>query len=1047
MILSRIVIVMAVIMAMGSPCSAQAATFKATGPTNETYDFELGLAPEVEVTFSNVSAETHFQLPFYALMIPGQIASGDDCMYFNGWAEGYDAPSENSNWRVPGNQYEPLQANDPGFAHCAFWIESQNPARIVVRHRYPLIRNSVIYNQGWTNPIGKQGEWVDQWFIISPDGTHIKKTRVYTQDATSCYPWVPPVHDDPDDRSIEVEGMYMMSFLRPNHTVADDLETNYWTLIKMNGSAKDVPQDYSGATFEENFRGFDNANIQLINTEATSSLDPYRIGRYSGCFNSAYTSDLAESNDPIPHRRFLGPTSYHNGGVGDLYMYTHWRVQPNHSVTEIWLNGYTSAGDAGGKDGGEDAGPELAKIARSWNHAPTLTLSNGATNASYCFGQRAFLLHKSGNDPVRGTIAASSRSPLVNPTFLIKDWGNGGVNLSLGDAAKTEGIDYHVGYYPTLTFEDDSMAMQTWNDVLIVWVEADTTSNTELILAPGTDAPVITQGDRVDVTIDENETSVPWVPPTVTATNPLAGTMTWSLAIPPAHGTAIVNGTGTTPTTLDYAPDSNHSGTDSFVVQVSNETAIDMITVHITITDYPDPPTAVDDVSITPMNVLRDIDVLANDYDIDGNPLTISAVGTPSYGSIVNHGSRLTYTPGSGIDGVTDVFTYTINDGTGRTDDGTVSVTIGGGPIGDFSTNLVVNFAGSDTVRNFTVHVPDSYDGSPIPLLLMFANVETLPSEVITQSDWSTTADVNGFIVIYPEALEGIRDHTGDGVPDRAWDIDFGGIGTDTQDRQFVVDLLDWAEANYNVRTTHVFSAGFSVGGVFSYYITTELYPRIMSFSEQTGGFAKGTGWFWPSEVPAASGFSGYILHSPTDEYVDPSNADLLFSEVTSKGHRAFLDKFSGKSDPGHNWAPSENQAQWDFFMDSAYIVNGPVPTNWLAAQNGVWTSNFETIIGDDPDEDGFTTLQEYRMGTDPRSDNSFPHIDDIQFDGSGVTLTWRNARVDTPPPAIVIQGRSNLSTGSWFYAGQKAAQNGINTWSKPTLQSTFYRIVSTNAP
>ena len=99
--------------------AVEAAPFQATGPSSESYGGS-GDTNVIEVTFSNTTARTLFRFPFYALMTPGQIANGDDCMYFNGWAEGYDTPNQNPNWNVAGHQYEPSAENDPGFANCAF---------------------------------------------------------------------------------------------------------------------------------------------------------------------------------------------------------------------------------------------------------------------------------------------------------------------------------------------------------------------------------------------------------------------------------------------------------------------------------------------------------------------------------------------------------------------------------------------------------------------------------------------------------------------------------------------------------------------------------------------------------------------------------------------------------------------------------------------------------------------------------------------------------------------------------------------------------------
>ena len=1114
--------------------SVSAATFQASGPTNETYG---GSGTAIEVTFASTPAKMQFRFPFYGLMIPGALTNGNDSYYINGWAEGYDSPNQNANWNAEGHSYEPTSNNDPGYNHVAYWIESQDATRIVVRHRYALIRSNVVYNSAWVNPVGKQGEWVDQWYIFSPDGTHIKKTRVYTQDATNTKPWVSA---SGDERVHEVEGMYWMNFGRPNHRVHDDIETNYWTLIKMDGSAHDIDFDYGANPSPTDFAGFGNANIQLLNTRATTGLDPFRIGRNASCINSAYQAGGAQFAEPIPH--FGNSNAYQIAGIGDLYMDTHWQVSPGNYVTEIWLNGYTSAGDDGGNDGGADAGPELARLARSWTAAPTLSVTSGASSASFDLGQRAYLVSRSGAGPIQGQLSASDAQPFINGTFFIRDWGNDSINVSVGSQVLSEGTNFHVAYHPLFSFEDSAGTVQQWTNTMVLWVQATETNTAAITIAPNANAPVIQQGSSVSVTIDEDEQSLPWSPPTIHATNPIGGTgsLVWSLANPPANGAATVSGSGASPVVLDYTPNTNFSGSDSFVVQVSNGTSTDSITVNVTVNGHPDNPTAVNDIATTPMNATADLDVLANDYDIDGQTVTISAIGTTTYGTAINNTTNITYIPNNGVSAVTDVFTYTIDDGTGRSDIGTISITIGGGQTGSYSTNVATSYLGTNISRNVDIHVPASYDGSPMPVLFVYHNFNDTPAGAATKTSWNTTADANGFIVVYPEARDAAYDVDGGG-PDKAWELPDGGIGIDNADLHFTTDILDWLETQYNVRTTHVFSSGFSTSGNFAYFAAAMLHPRITGFTEQSGSFTDGGTWFWPANMPAGTNFIGYILHSPTDPWVTNAYAQTLYSGMTNRGYRAYYEDFSSNPDPGHAWTPARNQDQWTWLMANApaiddpptaiagatpkngtaplsvsftgssstddngisgyswdfgdggnstatnpdYIytnagnflvslsvidtaaqtsvayvaisvqsnivtatTNGAIPFAWLAAQNSDWTNNYEAAAASDPDNDGFTTIQEYWIGTDPDSSNSYPKIDILTIDGTNITLEWRHASVNTNLPSITIERTTDLATGTWSTVGFNSPTNGLHIWTDGTpLPSAYYRLSSTNAP
>jgi len=70
------------------------------------------------------------------------------------------------------------------------------------------------------------------------------------------------------------------------------------------------------------------------------------------------------------------------------------------------------------------------------------------------------------------------------------------------------------------------------------------------------------------------------------------------------------------------------------------------------------------------------INVVANATDADGDPLTISELGTPSAGGTVAiQDNQVAYTPATGFSGQ-ETFTYTLTDGEGGTVSGTVSVSV-----------------------------------------------------------------------------------------------------------------------------------------------------------------------------------------------------------------------------------------------------------------------------------------------------------------------------------------------------------------------------------
>ena len=93
------------------------------------------------------------------------------------------------------------------------------------------------------------------------------------------------------------------------------------------------------------------------------------------------------------------------------------------------------------------------------------------------------------------------------------------------------------------------------------------------------------------------------------------------------------------------------------------------------------PPVAIDDEATVSEDDSVTIDVVANDADPDGDPLTVLAVTAPAHGSVANNGDgTVTYTPVANFNG-SDAFTYTVGDGQGGT--ATARVAIDVTPVND----------------------------------------------------------------------------------------------------------------------------------------------------------------------------------------------------------------------------------------------------------------------------------------------------------------------------------------------------------------------------
>ncbi|MBF4193775.1 beta strand repeat-containing protein, partial [Mycolicibacterium phlei] len=151
-------------------------------------------------------------------------------------------------------------------------------------------------------------------------------------------------------------------------------------------------------------------------------------------------------------------------------------------------------------------------------------------------------------------------------------------------------------------------------------------------------------------------------------------TLSATLVMGPNNGTLTLNSNGT----FTYTPNANFYGTDTFFYRVNDGTVNGQTAgvVTITVTPVNDPPVAANDSFTVAEDTTYSGNVLSNDSDVDGNPLTVISHTDPSHGTLnLNPNGTFTYTPHQDYHG-TDSFTYTVSDGQGGTADATVDITV-----------------------------------------------------------------------------------------------------------------------------------------------------------------------------------------------------------------------------------------------------------------------------------------------------------------------------------------------------------------------------------
>ncbi len=198
---------------------------------------------------------------------------------------------------------------------------------------------------------------------------------------------------------------------------------------------------------------------------------------------------------------------------------------------------------------------------------------------------------------------------------------------------------------------------------------------------------------------------------------------------------------------IRYIPNDDFVGKDSLKYEVSRNTsgtgcgtAIDSAWVFIYVTQAPD---AREDVVQVIPGARNEVDVLANDMDPDGDPLTVDSLGVlPAHGDaeIVDETGtspqRIAYTPDDGYVGP-DSLLYYLSDDKRAVDSAWVRLTVNAAPVAvaDSATTLPGDPITIDVLAN---------DTDPEGGALTIAGIETGPS--------NGTVTVNGDITYTPNA-------------------------------------------------------------------------------------------------------------------------------------------------------------------------------------------------------------------------------------------------------------------------------------------------------
>jgi hypothetical protein len=285
------------------------------------------------------------------------------------------------------------------FAHVR--VIENSDARVVVHWRYASV--GVMYN------FPNNHAWTDEYHTIYPDGVVIRKVNYHAGDAG----WN-------DTQFLAAPGQRPEDVMHLESVIAANMKGETYVLDWTNG----IPENK-----------LDDACIRWINFKSDYKVFVIYPGK-----EGLFTWGDRERGDGFGI--WAGP-------------WNHWPVAqlPNDGRFAVATDRLTHSALGGGDTEGNMAlfglttqgAGELAPLARSWKAAPELVQAEGCISHGYQQAERSYHLSAE-KTTMSFALQASEASPVVNPCFVVKNWGTKeGATLHMDGQALNPGSSFRQG--------------------------------------------------------------------------------------------------------------------------------------------------------------------------------------------------------------------------------------------------------------------------------------------------------------------------------------------------------------------------------------------------------------------------------------------------------------------------------------------------------------------------------------------------------------------------------------------------------------------------
>jgi hypothetical protein len=374
-------------------------------------------------------------------------------VFWQGTNYGGDWVTENNKWYTDefmetggkvdcpgGEDCEPMSDKQNRYSHVR--ILENSDARAVVHWRYGLCE---VVNYTCANPDSNTGwsDWADEYFTIYPDGVAVRKQVLWTSNFENWHEF---------QESIVING--------PGTRPEDNIQPE--ALIVGNMKGETATYSWEKGPPPKQMDKPERPNIQVVNLK--SNWKPFQIVSPINSSMKAYTGEVTYSmfewwnHWPVAQVRSSGisavaPDRPSHSSLSHILWDPY--TKTDNTMTKILLHGLTTKSAA-----------QLVPLAKSWLSAPRIEVSGvGFQSQGYDQTQRAFVVTRqtaTSAPQLRIMLQASTESPLINPAFVIKNWGDADLKFRIDRKLVASGADFRYGFVPTLEGRD-----------LVVWLKLE----------------------------------------------------------------------------------------------------------------------------------------------------------------------------------------------------------------------------------------------------------------------------------------------------------------------------------------------------------------------------------------------------------------------------------------------------------------------------------------------------------------------------------------------------------------------------------------------